>query len=239
MIDWLREPADPVVALAGGDLPLVVRRHPRAKRMTLRLADDGQSIAVTLPRWGTTREALRFAQSRADWLEAQRQRKPMRSEPVPGGMLPFRGRDLVIDWREDRSRRVVADEATLALGGPRDTLAPRLKRWLQGEARVLFAGDLAFYAPRAGIAVPDFALSSARRRWGSCSSDGTIRLNWRLAMAPDAVRRSVVAHETAHRVHFDHSPAFHALLGDLFEDDLRQAEGWLKANGPQLFARFG
>ena len=39
------------------------------------------------------------------------------------------------------------------------------------------------------------------------------RINWRLVMAPDPVRRSVVAHEVAHLVHFDHSPAFHALLG--------------------------
>ncbi|GAB5349786.1 M48 family metallopeptidase [Alteriqipengyuania sp. 357] len=239
MIDWLREPADPVVALPGGDLPLVIRRHPRAKRMTLRLSDDGESVAVTLPRWGTTREALRFAQSRADWLEAQRQRRPGHSEPRPGDTLPFRGRDLVIDWREDRPRRIVASDSTLSLGGPHDSLAPRIKRWLQGEARALFAPDLAFYASRAGLMMPNFALSSARRRWGSCSSNGTIRLNWRLAMAPDAVRRSVVAHETAHRVHFDHSPAFHALLADLFEGDLPEAEGWLKANGPQLFARFG
>ena len=68
MIDWLREPRDPMVALAGGDLPLIVRRHPRARRMTLRLADDGEGVQVTLPRWGTTREALAFAQDRADWL---------------------------------------------------------------------------------------------------------------------------------------------------------------------------
>ena len=81
--------------------------------------------------------------------------------------------------------------------------------------------------------------TGARRRWGSCSSNGTIRFNWRLVQAPDAVRRSVVAHETAHRVHFDHSPRFHALLGELFEGDLVQAEGWLKAHGPQLFATFG
>ena len=66
-----------------------------------------------------------------------------------------------------------------------------------------------------------------------------MRLNWRLVQAPDCVRRSVVAHETAHRVHFDHSPRFHALLADLFEDDLPDAERWLKANGPSLFSAFG
>ena len=239
MIDWLREPTDPVVALGDGELPLVIRRHPRATRMTLRLSDDGRSAKVTLPRWGTTREAVRFAQSRSDWLAAQRAKRPARAEPQPGGTLSYRGRGLTIEWRGDRPRRIAMHRDILTLGGPRESLTPRIKRWLQAEARALFAEDLAFYAGRAQLPTPDFALSSARRRWGSCSSNGTVRLNWRLVQAPDAVRRSVVAHETAHRVHFDHSPRFHALLGDLFEGELAEAEAWLKANGPRLFSAFG
>lgn len=239
MIDWLRAPADPVVVLATGDLPLHIRRHPRATRMTLRLGEDGESARVTLPRWGSTKQAVRFAQSRAAWLEAQLAKRPPRTEPQPGGTLSFRGRELTIDWHADRPRRAVLGDSAITLGGPQDTLVPRLKRWMQGEARALFANDLAFYASRAGLAVPDFALSNARRRWGSCSSSGTVRLNWRLVQAPDDVRRSVVAHETAHRVHFDHSPRFHALLGELFEGGLPAAESWLKANGPGLFSSFG
>ena len=58
-------------------------------------------------------------------------------------------------------------------------------------------------------------------------------------MAPDEVRRSVVAHEVAHLVHFDHSPAFHALLGDLFEGRLDKADSWLKREGRSLYAAFG
>jgi len=239
MIDWLRAPADPVVVLGTGELPLHIRRHPRATRMTLRLGDDGESARVTLPRWGTTTEAVKFAQSRAGWLEAQLAKRPPRTEPHPGGTVVFRGRELMIDWHADRPRKAVLRDTSITLGGPRDTLAPRLRRWMQGEARALFADDLAFYASRAGLCVPDFALSNARRRWGSCSSSGTVRLNWRLVQAPDEVRRSVVAHETAHRVHFDHSPRFHTLLGELFESDLPAAERWLKANGPALFSSFG
>jgi predicted metal-dependent hydrolase len=87
--------------------------------------------------------------------------------------------------------------------------------------------------------VPPLSLSNARRRWGSCSARGTIRLNWRLVMAPDAVRRSVVAHEVAHLVHFDHSREFRALLGSLFEGDLAAADRWLKREGPGLYAPFG
>ena len=53
------------------------------------------------------------------------------------------------------------------------------------------------------------------------------------------MRRSVVAHEVAHLIHFDHSPAFHALLDELFEGDLRAANRWLKRSGRALYLPFG
>jgi len=104
---------------------------------------------------------------------------------------------------------------------------------------VLFAADIADYAQGAGVPIPALALTSAQRRWGSCTARGEIRLNWRLALAPDFVRRSVAAHEVAHLVHFDHSPAFHALLGAIYEDDIDAANRWLKRYGRSLYAPLG
>jgi predicted metal-dependent hydrolase len=58
-------------------------------------------------------------------------------------------------------------------------------------------------------------------------------------MAPDHVRRSVVAHEVAHLIHFDHSPAFHAALAGIFDGDIAVANRWLKHEGRSLYALFG
>ena len=66
-----------------------------------------------------------------------------------------------------------------------------------------------------------------------------MRINWRLIQAPDFVRRSVVAHEVTHLVHFDHSPAFHQMLGDLYAGDIREADQWLKDKGRTLYSSFG
>jgi predicted metal-dependent hydrolase len=66
-----------------------------------------------------------------------------------------------------------------------------------------------------------------------------VRLNWRLVMAPDDVRRSVVAHEVAHLVHFDHGMRFHALLGQIYEGEIAAANRWLKREGRSLYASFG
>lgn len=248
-MDWLPgrlrgAAADPQVEIDGRLLPVAVRRHPRARRLTMRLAPDGSEVRVTMPAWGRTREALEFAASRHDWLAGQLARLPQALAVVPGASLPYRGGELVVHWQASAARRPVLDGTRLVLGGPQDSLPQRLRRWLEAEALALMAADLAFYCQRAAVDLPDLRLSRAGRRWGSCSSARPgavrcVRVNWRLVMAPDHVRRSVVAHEVAHLLHFDHSPRFHALLADIFEHDVPSADGWLKANGRQLYAAFG
>ena len=248
MIEWLRadspsKPAKPAVPpqieLLGRAIPIQITRHPRARRLTMRLAPDGGAVRITMPRWSRQAEAIRFARDRRAWLEAQAAKVPSREDPVARGHILWRGRTLLIDWRADAPRRPALTGDTLVLGGPAETVSKRLARWLESEAERLMAHDLAFYCERAGIAAPPLRLSRAQRRWGSCSSSGTVRINWRLVQAPDAVRRSVVAHEVAHLVHFDHSPAFHALLAELYEGDQREADAWLKTSGRALYVDFG
>jgi predicted metal-dependent hydrolase len=242
MIDWLRRNprTPPQVEVAGRSLPLVVRRLGHARRLTLRLAPDGNEVRVSMPRWGRIEDALAFARSRCDWLASQLATLPIPAEALRHGTLvPYRGSMLRIEHVEKALRRPRLLEECIHLGGPAASLQPRLRRWLEAEARRLLAEDLAYYCARAGLAMPKLSLSGAQRRWGSCSSKGAIRINWRLVMAPDQVRRSVVAHEVAHMVHFDHSPRFHALLGELFEGDLAEANRWLKRQGRGLYRHFG
>lgn len=240
MIDWLRRQDKPqTIELAGCELPIVINRNARAKRLTLRLSPDGKEVRLTAPRWAPTGEALAFAHLRAEWLEQQLAKVPLDTPPEPGGTLRYRGQDVSIAWDEARPRKPVLANDVITLGGPQDTLVKRLQRWLESEALPLMEADLAHYCDKAGVVTPALRLSRAKRRWGSCSTSGTVRINWRLIQAPDFVRRSVVAHEVAHIIHFDHSPAFHAVLGDLFEGDITAADRWLKDKGRSLYASFG
>lgn len=241
MIDWLkRSPREePSITIGEQRIPIVIRRLSQARRMTMRLAPDGSEVRISIPRWGRTAEALDFARSRAEWLAQQYARRSLPDVPQADGRIAYRGALLAIEHSAQAPRRPVAGGDVVLIGGPAESLVPRLRRWLEAEARRLMAEDLEHYCARAGQPVPRLALSSARRRWGSCAADGTIRINWRLIMAPDAVRRSVVAHEVAHLVHFDHSPRFHALLKAIYEDDIRTANAWLKREGQGLYRAFG
>ena len=241
MLDWLRrDPArSPEITVGGTRLPLTIRRLANARRMTLRLAPDGSEVRLSIPRWGRTAEALAFAESRAGWLAEQLAKVPQAAQPAPGMAIAFGDLALTLDHQPRAPRRPRIEDERLVIGGPVEGLGKRLQRWLEAEARALFAADLADYCTRAAQPLPALALSRAQRRWGSCAHSGTIRLNWRLVMAPDAVRRAVVAHEVAHLVHFDHGPAFHALLAELFEGDLAASNRWLKRHGRELYAPFG
>jgi len=227
------------LAVAGRDLPVVVRRLRTARRITLRLAPDGSEARISMPEWGSTADALNFAEQRRDWLAAQLERIPPPVRIEPGCTLAYRGETWRLEWRIGAPRRPVPEEGMLVIGGPREGIEGRVRRWLETEALRLAGADLEHYCARAGQPVPRLALSRARRRWGSCSSSGVIRINWRLIMAPDHVRRSVVAHEVAHMTHFDHSPAFHAHLGALYEAPIEQANQWLKQQGRGLYHPFG
>ena len=240
MIDWLRqEHIEPEIDLGARALPIILKRHARARRLTLRLAPDGSEVRLTLPRWCSSREALAFVHARQEWLETELAKIPERCPPVPGGTLSYRGEKLAIIWEDKLKRTPQLCEGAIKVGGPHDGLSRRLQRWLEVQAQSLCAQDLARYCERAGVETPRLGISRAHRRWGSCSTGGIVRVNWRLVQAPDYVRHSVVAHEVAHLVHFDHSPAFKDLLRKLFEGDIGTADRWLKSNGRQLYATFG
>jgi hypothetical protein len=240
MIDWLRkEMIEPEIELNGSTLPIVLKRHARARRLTLRMAPDGSAVQITLPQWARSREAIAFAHARHDWLAAQHAKLPERRAPEPGGAIAIRGQEVRIEWAEDAPRKPLRRGDAVLLGGPREALERRLARWLEREALSLFEADALHYCAAAELEPVPVALSRAQRRWGSCSDRKRIRLNWRLIQAPDFVRRSVVAHEVTHLVHFDHSPAFHAMLGEIYEGDIKRADRWLKEHGRGLYAAFG
>ncbi|WP_308601234.1 M48 family metallopeptidase [Massilia sp. Dwa41.01b] len=97
-------------------------------------------------------------------------------------------------------------------------LKERVKLWFQAEAKRLFTERLALFAPQLGVHYRSLTLSSAGTRWGSCTVAGNIRLNWRLIHYAPALIDYVVVHELAHLREMNHSPAFWAVVGEVFTD---------------------
>ncbi|MEH6791016.1 M48 family metallopeptidase [Parasphingorhabdus sp.] len=222
------------ISLDGVSYPLHLRRSRQARSIIVSADTVKGIVRLTLPAHASEQQALRFAQSKSAWLHA---RFAEAVPPVPvadGSQIAFLGEPRVIRWSPEFSRNPLLTDDEIRLGGPVEHVEARVLRWLRAQSRLIFAEDLQFYCARAGTDLPRLAVGDARRRWGSCSARQSIRLNWRLVMAPPHVRRSVVAHEVAHLRHMDHSKRFYALLDEIFESDRRSADRWLKDHGRGL-----
>lgn len=216
----------------GGDIPVLLRRSARARRMTLRVTRSEGQVVLTLPLRASLSEGRAFAESRADWLRRVRADLPQAQIVAPDALLPVEGRLLRITPAALRVPRI--EGAALMVPEARPTgasVAAFLKHL--AHARLVPASDR--HAARLGRGFRSISLRDTRSRWGSCTQDGRLMFSWRLAMAPPEVLDYVAAHEVAHLAHMDHSPAFWTATGRLVPE-WRQHRTWLRQNGPDLLA---
>ena len=81
--------------------------------------------------------------------------------------------------------------------------------------------------------IKSIQFKDTKSRWGSCSSEGSLMINWRLIMAPPSVYRYVVVHEVSHLRHMNHGTEFWKLVKKLHPFYLND-RSWLKKNGRSL-----
>ena len=84
-----------------------------------------------------------------------------------------------------------------------------------------------------GLKVSKVSVRNQRWRWGSCSPNGHICLNWRLVTMPPSVRDYVMIHELMHLRRMDHSKKFWKLVAEACPD-YEAARTWLRQHGRSL-----
>lgn len=209
----------------------------RSRRRSIGFIVDQHGLAVRAPRW-VGQDAIDAAlQLKSGWIlrklaeqgERLQQLDRHRVHWQDGVELPYLGESLRLELMpslDGSVRHLLPTDSThiarLQLRLPVDATTTQIRSaaqsWLQTQARVLFAARCHHYAASLGVQVRSLTLSSARTRWGSASSSGRIRLNWRLIHHPLAAIDYVVVHELAHLHEMNHSPAFWALVRGVLPD---------------------
>lgn len=207
--------------------------NARARRISIRLCASTRTIRLTIPPRASRARAEAFLLEQQDWITRQAAvRLPPPLPFRPGVRLPLG--DEVLELAEGRGRIAVREGDRLLVPGGAALFAGRVRRWLSAEASVVLTAETHALAARLGKEVRKVTVGDFRSRWGSCGRDGRIAYSWRLILAPDHVRRAVVAHEVAHLAEHHHGESFWRLAADLHGSPHREARSWLAANGPRL-----
>jgi len=214
--------------------PIEIRPVRGARRLRLRYDEVRGILKLTCPMRTSRRSALSWALDQRDWIDAQIARARPAERFEPGAVIPIAGHETKLVWAEGEPRMPKLGLDELRCGGPRAGFERRIETFLKRLALDAMSREAAELAASAGVPVKGVSVGDAGSRWGSCSSDGRIRLSWRLILAPPEVRRHVVSHEVAHLVHLNHGPEFKALEARLFGPGLSEAKAALRRVGPRL-----
>ncbi len=210
----------------------------RTKRKTIALIiePDG-SLTVRAPLHISQAEIERAIHSKAAWIRA-RQAEALRRPPAPLDQQAwFLGKQLPIEWRAAASPALeLQGERFIASTQVQPQLATYFQEWYRQQARRIIAERLAQLAALHHLPTCRLRITSARTRWGSCSSSGYLNFSWRLVQAPLEIIDSVILHELAHLKVRNHSPAFYAYLAQL-NPAWKVHRQWLKQHAAELLLR--
>lgn len=216
---------------SASDLAYGVRRSARARRVRVTVDPHGR-VEVVLPRRVPQRAATEAVVELRPWIDrrlaeaaAVRERLAARA-----GTVPYLGQTLHLAPQEGRTRVHRHGEVLYV---PAGDARPALERWYRRAARAEVVPRLDAAVAALGTAYTRLTIRDQRTRWGSCSAQGAIAINWRLLLASPEVLDYVVWHEACHLLVHDHSPAFWALVRAKTGDQ-EQARRWLRANGTLL-----
>ncbi len=226
------------VTLPSGRSAIVnIRRSPRSRRITLRIAPGTAQPELVLPRGLSEKKGISFLHDKVDWLEERLSKYPA---PVPfneGEVVPFLGDLLTIHHVDARRADVRKEQDRLVVAAPKPRISNAVRDWYKREAgceiTVLAKQKSAMFdRPYGRLTIRD-----TKSQWGSCSAKGDLNFSWRVVMAPGYVLDYLVAHEIAHLAEMNHSMRFWNIVENL-SDDFERGRNWLRLNGHELH-RYG
>ena len=212
-----------VVVLAGNPIPYTLKRSSKRRSIGLRINDRG--LTVSIPMRASESWLHSVLQEKAAWvvekLDGWQMRRPQTLCWRDGESIPYLGELLTLRVAEGLFAARQLSEELWVQQGDEARIEKKVTAWYRQQATALFVARINHYAPLLEVAPREIRLTTAKTRWGSCTSRGTVRLNLKLIRLPQYLIDYVVVHELAHLREMNHSAAFWAVVGSACPDYLK------------------
>ena len=214
------------------------RRNVRCLR--LRVVPNG-SLQVIAPAEMPIAEIARFIHEKKDWIEKSLgdfAANPRKQAPTiaQGARIMFLGieRELQIFENQPKAKlEITGDCFFLHLRNGTKDYRSTFKEKYRALAAKLLSRRIWELAHQFGLEYNQLAIKDQRTRWGSCSHQKNINLNWRLVLAPPAVMDYVILHELTHLDELNHTKRFWDLV-KIRDPEYKKHRQWLSEHAPKL-----
>jgi predicted metal-dependent hydrolase len=237
-----------VIQYGNKTIPYILKESSNRKTINLTV-EDGQ-VSIVIPK-GTDKSTYEpVVHKKASWILKQladyeeinscSRELQFRS----GEKLPYLGRYYRLQvtkntnyppslhFSKGRFRATIPNE--LSLEEQRNHLYPLYMNWVQNKGQHFAEKRIERFTQRLGHAPTSIVVRNMEKRWGSCTPQHKIFLNWHIFLAPVSMVDYVLAHEVAHLKEMNHTHAYWETLRMLIPDYEERKE-WLRINGNQLY----
>jgi predicted metal-dependent hydrolase len=219
-------------------IPIDKLVRTRRRTIALIVQQDG-SLTVRAPLRMAEAEIRKFVETHADWI-AKNQAK-LRAAPPPqkkkyqaDEKFLYLGKSYPLALVPPQRPALKFDGVSFRLGKSAAAKGEQaFVRWYKARALEVLTERVKTLAAKYNFSYQKIRISSARTRWGSCSSKGTLSFTYRLVLAPPEVVDYVVVHELVHTQVHNHSKTFWRRVAELMPD-YKVRLNWLKKNGRLL-----
>ena len=215
-----------------------INKLVRSERKTLALiVETDGTLTVRAPIRMKEADIRKFIEAKQDWIKRKRAKaREVASHArqyVDGETFWHLGKKVPLRIVSTGKPALVMDGSFKLTKSARSKAESVFTTWYREQARTVLTERVEFFARKYGFKIGKIRISSARTRWGSCSSRDTLSFTWRLVMAPPDVIDYVVVHELCHLKEMNHSKAFWARVEAILPD-YKAHRKWLKDNGSKL-----
>lgn len=226
-----------LVTKSGESINVRLEVNPKARRLILRLDERNREAVAVAPSKKKIGEAAAFARERIDWIAEHLQALPKHLMLRPGAEFMLRDAPCLIslDGPGRAAKLELGPPQILRVPGQIETTGQRVERFLRKTAKQDLSDAVIRYCQILNVEARRVTVKDTRSRWGSCTSDGRLAFSWRLIMAPREVLEYVAAHECAHLLEMNHSPAFWAHV-TICRPHWKAERAWLRKHGRDLHA---
>lgn len=208
--------------------------YRNVKHARLRVHEDG-SVRLYVPQNFTEQDISKVLEMKATWIASKQHYFQQKGKILlrRNELLLF-GNRYTYFYSSHYKNKVVVNEESKTIQARRNLLEINIQeQWLKSVAKKYIYPRVEELSENLLLPFNRIFLRSQKSKWGNCSAEKNISINWRIIKAPAFVIDYVIIHELCHTLIMKHTVKFETLLNSHCPD-YKQAQAWLEKYGNSL-----
>ena len=213
--------------------PVLISRKNNIRRLSLKVCRITGKITINAPKFLSECEIYKFYSLNRSWIHNQINQCLVPKIVKEGLFIPVEGNLYEIVVKKNCSNIKFLENNQICIPKNISNIGKEIQTFLIEYCKSVMIPIISKKSNLIRQKIKKISFKDTKSRWGSCSSTGSIMLNWRLIMVPPSVYNYVIIHELAHLVHMNHGPLFWKLVKELSPNYSKDKE-WLKKNSQEI-----